>query len=209
MYIIFDFDGTLVDSFTHIINKFNVIADKYSFKKINVKEITELKNLSSAIEIIQYLKIQIYKMPCILYEARKIIKSEMPPLPTFGNLRYVIEAMYAANFTLGILTSNSNENVTAWLNTHNMSHFFHFIQSDSSYFGKKTVLSKILKKYAIDKSAAFYIGDETRDIEAAKKNGISSIAVTWGFNSEKTLIKYQPDYIARKPNDLLDIFQLK
>jgi phosphoglycolate phosphatase-like HAD superfamily hydrolase len=46
---------------------------------------------------------------------------------------------------------------------------------------------------------------ETRDIEAAQSNDIYSIAVTWGFNSEKILLQHQPHYIARKPEDILAI----
>ena len=64
---------------------------------------------------------------------------------------------------------------------------------------------KLLKKYKTDKSQTFYIGDETRDIDAAKKNGIYAVAVTWGFNSEKILLQHQPDFIARRPEDLLNI----
>ena len=63
--------------------------------------------------------------------------------------------------------------------------------------------------YKIDKSKAYYIGDETRDIEAAKKNHIKSIAVTWGYNSETALEKYDPSYIAKTPKDLLTILGLK
>lgn len=61
----------------------------------------------------------------------------------------------------------------------------------------------------MNKQHTFYIGDETRDIDAAKQNGIHSIGVTWGFNSEKILAQHQPDYIARKPEDLLAIFELE
>src|SRR3990167_9311652 len=109
------------------------------------------------------------------------------------------------NFFLGIVTSNSKENVTSWLDSYKIKHFFHFIHVEPNYFGKNRVIKKVLKKYRMSKSHVFYIGDETRDIDAAKQNGIYSIAVTWGFNSEKILLQHQPHYIARNPNDLLTI----
>ena len=65
------------------------------------------------------------------------------------------------------------------------------------------LLKRIIKKYKIDKSQTYYIGDETRDIDAAKKNGVKSIAVTWGYNSEQVLLKYKPSFIAQKPEDIL------
>ena len=84
-------------------------------------------------------------------------------------------------------------------------HFFNFIHDESNHFSKRYLLKKTLKKYKIDKSKVFYIGDETRDIEAAKRNNIQSIAVTWGYNSEKVLLKHLPTYLAKQPEYLLAI----
>lgn len=58
---------------------------------------------------------------------------------------------------------------------------------------------------AMNKSKTYYIGDETRDIEAAQKCQIASVAVTWGFNSESILSKFHPDYVAREPEELWGI----
>ena len=52
---------------------------------------------------------------------------------------------------------------------------------------------------------ALYIGDETRDIEAARNNDLISIAVTWGYNTEQVLQDYSPTYVVHEPNDLLSI----
>jgi len=51
----------------------------------------------------------------------------------------------------------------------------------------------------------FYVCDEVRDIEAARKSGISSIAVTWGYNTKDALIKENPDFLANTPDELRDI----
>jgi phosphoglycolate phosphatase len=207
MDLIFDFDGTLVDSFDIVIEKFNILADEFSFRKICVTESTKLRDLNSR-ELIKYLKIPIHKLPMVLYKARKYMNNEMPNLAPFLNLPQTLQKIYNANFSLGILTSNSEENVATWLDMNKIGHFFNFIHTESNYLGKGKIIKNILKKYGINKSSAFYIGDETRDIEAAKQNDIHSVAVTWGFNSEKVLIQYQPGYVARKPEDLLSIFSL-
>ncbi|HLB43343.1 MAG TPA: HAD hydrolase-like protein [Gammaproteobacteria bacterium] len=201
---IFDFDGTLVDNFNSAIEKFNILADEFNFKKIDPAKSINLKDLSSR-ELIKYLKIPLYKIPSALYKARKQMSSEISKLAPVSNLLHVLTKMYDANFFLGIVTSNSKENVTSWLDSYKIKHFFHFIHVEPNYFGKNRVIKKVLKKYRMSKSHVFYIGDETRDIDAAKQNGIYSIAVTWGFNSEKILLQHQPHYIARNPNDLLTI----
>jgi phosphoglycolate phosphatase len=200
-YLIFDFDGTLIDSFFSVIGKFNLLADKFKFRKISDNEISGLRNLTSR-ELIKYLEIPVYKIPGVLRDARKHMQNEMQTLPSFINLPEILEELRTANFSLGILTSNSSENVIAWLERNKMRDLFNFIHGESSFFGKKHILKKIIKSYNMDKSITFYIGDETRDIEAAKQNNIFSVAVTWGFNTEKILSKCKPHYIMHDPKDL-------
>jgi len=60
-----------------------------------------------------------------------------------------------------------------------------------------------LKERNFDPQSVFYVGDETRDVEAARKAGVKTIAVTWGFNGEDILKKQKPDYLARRPEELI------
>jgi phosphoglycolate phosphatase len=204
MHIIFDFDGTIVDSLPMMIEKFNILSDQFNFRKIQLEDIPVLRNLSSQ-QLIKHLRIPIYKIPRILFQARKMMNADIPNLYPFENMYQLLYKLHQANITLGILTSNSTENVNLWLEINGMKQFFKFIHCGSHYFGKKRIINKIIKKYAIDKSHAYYIGDDTRDVDAAKKNAIYSIAVTWGFSSEEILIKHHPHYIARHPDDILRI----
>lgn len=204
--VIFDFDGTLIDSFDIGIEILNLLADELNFRKINLDEHFYIRDLSSR-ELIKYLEIPAYKIPKLLYLGRHQMRSEMPKLSPFPHILETLKGLHDANFSIGILTSNSLENVTAWLELHNMSHFFSFIHSGSSYFGKTRLLKKILKKYNVNPSNAFYVGDETRDVEAAKQSKMSSIAVTWGFNSEKALLRHHPQYVVKQPKEILTLLQ--
>jgi phosphoglycolate phosphatase len=204
MHIIFDFDGTLVDSFDVMLEKFNLLADTFKYRKVKLEEIPTLKNLNSR-EFIQFLEIPLYKIPRVLAAARKSIRDNMQGLASFPDLPGILQQLHAKGFTLGILTSNSEENVSTWLTLQKLDHLFQFIHHKSSLFGKKQILKKIIRQLNMNKTKTVYIGDETRDVEAAKLNNIHSIAVTWGFNSETALQTYQPDFIARLPRDILEI----
>ncbi len=50
-----------------------------------------------------------------------------------------------------------------------------------------------------------YVGDETRDIEAAKKINSKVIAVSWGFNTKEALARHNPDFLIHQPSELLDV----
>lgn len=205
MHLIFDFDGTLVDSLNCVMRTYNVLADKYNFCKIASEEINNLRNLTSK-EFIKHLRIPLYKIPKIIQDARKLVQQEIHTLTPFRDLPASLHALKNAGFTLGIVTSNSIENVNAWLQQHELLHLFDFTHSESNFFGKKRVLNKIAKLYNFDKSRMYYFGDETRDVEAANAGGILSVAVTWGFNSEQALQRAAPRYIVRSPQEILQLF---
>lgn len=59
-----------------------------------------------------------------------------------------------------------------------------------------------MRKLGLDRNEVIYVGDEIRDIESAKDTGIKIIAVTWGFNTEDALCRFNPDYIAKDPRDI-------
>ncbi|WP_058532944.1 HAD hydrolase-like protein [Legionella saoudiensis] len=73
MNIIFDFDGTLADSFSTAIQKLILLADQFNFRKINQDEIDGLKDLTSG-EVIKYLKIPFYRLPAVLRHTRECIR---------------------------------------------------------------------------------------------------------------------------------------
>ncbi|MBA2654894.1 MAG: HAD hydrolase-like protein [Gammaproteobacteria bacterium] len=204
MYFLFDFDGTLVDSFDCVIGKFNLLAKEFSFKTVSDEELSTLRDMSSR-QLISHLQIPLFKIPSIIFKARELLHDDMPNLLPFDNLREVLIQLKERQIFLNILTSNSKQNVSQWLEYNNMAHLFGVIHSQSGFFGKKYSINNFLKRYQIEKQQLFYVGDETRDIEAAKKTGIASIAVTWGFNSEKILAQYEPDYMVHKPEDLLTL----
>jgi phosphoglycolate phosphatase len=77
------------------------------------------------------------------------------------------------------------------------------VWSENTLFGKQRALKKILKVYELSASEVLYIGDEVRDIEGAKKAGVASGAVTWGYNDEELLLEHEPDVMFNSPQDLL------
>jgi phosphoglycolate phosphatase len=104
-------------------------------------------------------------------------------------------------YRLGILTSNSSNNVKSFLRRNNLE-YFDFIHSESNLFGK----DKVLKRLKVRLNNLVYVGDETRDVEAGKKCGVKVVAVTWGLSTKEPLFKSRPDWLISDPNELLTIF---
>ena len=105
-------------------------------------------------------------------------------------------------YKLGIVSSNSKENIEKFVELNNLMSCFDFVLNYSLFFGKSKVFKKIMRKNKLEKNELVYIGDEVRDIIAAKKAGIGIIAVVWGMNNKIILKRKKPSFIADKPSEI-------
>ena len=197
-YIVFDFDGTLADTFDAI----KAIAiNEYGEYNIDF----ELFKSEGAKGILKKLDIPRWKLPgMILNVTSKLRKSKDVKLfPGMVDLLNTLKKDYK----IGILSSNSKEIINDKLREYNIEDLFEFVYSESSLFGKHFVLERMCSKHNINPLDVVYVGDEDRDIVAAKKAKIKTIAVTWGFNSKEKLSREKPDYLVDSPIQILEALQ--
>ncbi|AUS99343.1 carotenoid oxygenase [Nostoc sp. CENA543] len=204
--IIFDFDGTIADTVDALVSIANRLAVEFGYVQITPEQLTLLRNLSSR-EIIKYSGISLFKIPFLVKKVKFELKNKIQELRPIPGMKQSLGELKAHGHQLGIITSNSQDNVTAFLKIHELDSVFDFIYSGVTIFGKTTIINNVLKQKQLQPQAVIYVGDETRDIEASKKANIKVIAVTWGFNSPEVLAKQNPDYIIHHPSELLSVVQ--
>src|SRR3989344_3376861 len=167
MNLIFDFDGTICDNFDTVFILATEFLQKEGRTIISANEVRR----KGAKKLISESGIPKYKIPKLLLLARKKIAEQIPNL--------IIKL--SKKHKLGIITSNSVENVTTFLKNHKLLKYFSFIHSEIDLFGKGKKLKKVISRFSLLPEETIYIGDETRDIEAAKYAKIKSVAVIWGY----------------------------
>lgn len=176
--VLFDFDGTLCDSLPTLGKILNSLSSKYHFKPITEQMIPELRGLGT-MAILRKLEIPILKVPAIAGACRKALNDEkLIPFPG-------IQEQLALLPRKGILSSNSKENISRFLKQQNIE--MDWIYSGSSLLGKSRLLKKCMKERGLDANAIVYVGDEIRDVEAAKAVGIRCVGVAWGLHSAEAL----------------------
>lgn len=205
--IIFDFDGTIGDSVPFIFEVINKLSKEYGFNQLTREEFHVLRD-RSPFEIIQQLHIPIFKIPFIVHRGKQLLKRHMKDVAYIPGMRSTIYALQKNGYRIGMLTSNSRENIDIFLERHKLK-VFDFIYTENNIFGKQFSLRNILKQEKIDIDTTIYIGDEVRDVEACQVLKLDVIAVTWGFSSKAAIQKYKPTYIADKPEELLTILDKK
>lgn len=203
---IFDFDGTLCDSGAVALRILRMLAHKYRFKVIGDEDIDVIYNMSSK-EIVRYLGISTWKIPLVLRHARIEFHKQLADVRPFPGMIQVVQSVRPSLESMALVTSNSLQNVLPFIEREGLT--FDHTSAGSSLFGKKRLLSKVLKSLRLTPGNrdVYYIGDETRDIEAARQSGIVSVAVTWGYQSESVLRTFNPDFVIHRPEQLLELLK--
>ncbi|MBP9855081.1 MAG: HAD-IA family hydrolase [Candidatus Omnitrophica bacterium] len=201
--LLFDFDGTIADTFMQIVEISNRLSPEFKFKLIHPHEIDILKH-NTLEETIEYLHVPKLKIPRILLRARAELHKDINSIKPIKHIEEVLHKLKQQGFYMGIITTNSVKNVREFLQAHDLD-FFDFISSTSKVFGKSNSLKTLIRKKKLKIEHAYYVGDEIRDIQAAKRAGIKMIAVTWGFNAKDILQKHNPDYLISTPSELVKI----
>jgi phosphoglycolate phosphatase len=116
-----------------------------------------------------------------------------------------IQHLHSQTHFLGIITSNTQEVVNPFLTTHSLDRCFINVVGGGTIFGKGRLLAKYVKRYGFSPDYTVYVGDEVRDIQAARFAGLRSAAVTWGFNSREALALAKPDWLVDEPQELTAI----
>lgn len=205
MIILFDFDGTLAQTLVLTQKLYNEVAVERGYRVIEDSEIQELRN-KTALEVFKLLNVPVVAFPTLAYKVQSQMQKQIAQVEAVSGIPEVLVELQKQGFSIGVLTSNSSSNVDGFLAAQNIQ-VVEFVISEKSIFGKAKILKKILTSKKITPDELVYVGDETRDIEATKKAGVRSIAVSWGFNSRKALESANPDFLLDSPEELLAVCQ--
>jgi phosphoglycolate phosphatase len=206
-YIVFDFDGTLVDSKSVFISAFNQLAEQHGFNKILPENIEHLKALPIK-ERFGYLNFPFYKLPFLTNKFLKLYRQSLPEVLVVDGIGDLLPTLKALGYHLGIISTNSEPTIREFLQRKELNSI-DAVYCSSKLFGKDRVIRKFMKAYGLKPSEIIYVGDEQRDIAASQKVGVKVIAVTWGYDSVQAIEDAQPNYIVSNPGEILAILENK
>lgn len=201
--ILFDFDGTLVDSFAWFVRAYNDVAVVKGFRTIDPGELEGLRALGAR-ELMRRLGVPIYRLPTLAREMRRRASREAGEFRVFDGIERMLEGLRAESIPCGIVTSNSEKNVRAVLGE-DLSRRFELFVCGAPLFGKPRFLRRALRAARTEPAHALYVGDEPRDQEAAHAVGMRFAFASWGFARAESLAARPLDRVLTKPEDLLPL----
>jgi phosphoglycolate phosphatase len=197
---IFDFDGTLADTFDQVVAILNQLSGEFGYRAARRDEIEELRGMSPR-DVAKRLGVRWHQIPAIVTRARSELSHGMANIRPFEGIPAALEMLRASGLLVGLLTSNNRRNVDLFLEHHPLA--LDFVSTGSGLWSKHRRLAKLLRQHRLAREEAAYIGDEVRDIEAAKSLGMRAIAVAWGYSKPELLAAQEPDALVTSVADLI------
>ncbi len=199
--VVFDFDGTLADSLGWFIGALGEMAPRYGFRRVSEAEIAMLRGCDSR-AIMRYLGVPLWQLPIIAADLRRRAAAEAASIGLFDGVGQLLDALHKNGTTCGIVTSNAETTVRRVLGPERAGQI-PFYECGVDLFGKAKRFRRLMKRAGAAPGETIFIGDEQRDIEAARAVGAAAGAVTWGVATRELLARCTPTMMFDHPREIL------
>lgn len=210
--IIFDLDGTLLNSTKDIANSLNKVLKENNQSTYTLKEVEKFLgygsyNLikdtlpkNSSKELID----KVYSEYIDYYPRNSNIFTK-----PYDGIDELIDTLKEKGYKIAI-ASNKMNNAVVKLNEEKFDSKFDLAVGESELLKVKPnpdMILHVIDKFNLNKDEVLFIGDTEVDLNAAKNAKVKNVAVTWGFREKEFLINEKPTHIIDKPNELLNILK--
>jgi phosphoglycolate phosphatase len=207
--VIFDWDGTLMDSVDRIVSSMQSAAQTVGLVSPldhDVKQIIGL-SLTTALETL-FMSITAEQIEAMLVQYKyEYLEGDNTPTPLFENAINLLTQLKQHNKLLAVATGKGREGLNRVLNVSETSAFFNTTRCAGEMPSKPdpTMLNSILEELKIAPHEAIMIGDTSHDLKMAQNAGVDSIGVTFGVHDRDVLSRYKPKVIV---DSLAELHQL-
>ncbi|MGB9792191.1 MAG: HAD-IA family hydrolase [Thermacetogeniaceae bacterium] len=206
--IIFDLDGTIIDSLPLISLTFRKVFDVFGIPWGNGEV---LKTVGLPLREVAATYAPAGRVEEFLATYAKIQKQYQEKLlKAYPGAAETLETLRKEGFRLALGTSKRRPSTMAALQLTGLEKYFDVIVTVDDVERSKPnpdTLFKALKLLKLKPSAAVYIGDSWYDIMTGKNAGVSTIGVTWGMATREELDAYNPDFIVDTWEELLSLLR--
>jgi phosphoglycolate phosphatase len=207
--VIFDWDGTLMDSVDRIVFSMQASAIALSFTPPNYDQAKQIIGLSLP-KAIQTLFPSADEEQVTLLTAQykhQYVAVNTTPTPLFEHALELLVNLKQENKLLAVATGKGRGGLQRVWEASDTEHFFHASRCADESISKPDpdMINSLLKELNIEKHEAVMIGDTSFDLEMAQRAGVDSIGVTYGVHDEEVLSQYQPRVIV---DSLAELYEL-
>ena len=209
--VIFDFDGTLVDSATGIWHTANEMAKNYNLKAFKRDFIVQALGAGMDKFFTDIFPEQVKKLG--LKEVARInlgiydVKYK-EGLKMYPNVKQTLKYLHARGVRLAIASNKLKKYVDLINKELGISDYFHITLGGEDVKRRKPdpfVVHYLMKKYALKKKDVLFVGDSQYDVETAKNAGVDCVYLEYGYADRSIIKQLKPEFRFKDFGDIRDI----
>lgn len=207
--IIFDADGTILDSVEDILDAVNYALSKFNLPNKTLKEVELNLGYGASYLLLKSLGNNSHLLDDVLKIYKPYLeKNSMNKTKPFPHI-YELLLDLKKEYKLGVVSNKHNEAINIIVN-HYFPNIFDIVIGEQPNYKRKPnpdLLNLALNKLNVKNNESIYVGDTEVDIKTAKNAGVPVIAVSWGFRDYDFLLKENPNYLINHVKDILKIIK--
>jgi phosphoglycolate phosphatase len=208
--VIFDLDGTLLNTLEDLADAVNYVMKKYHYPERTLDEVRRFvgNGIRRLMELAVPENVPAEKFE-IVFEEFKSYYTDHCQIKTcaYKGIMPLLKTLYEKGYAMAIV-SNKNHAAVCELNEIYFKEYIDVSIGQKDGIRKKpapdTVL-QALKELGKEKERAVYVGDSEVDFATAENTGMDCVLVSWGFRTPQELSKFKPAFFIDQPEKLLTV----
>ena len=207
-YILFDFDGTLLDTNDLIISGLNKAAKKFIGRELSSEDLNAILGKFLE-EQMRHLSEEHYNDMVLLY--REFYKQNQDKMSKeFPGINQMLHDLKGLGCKIAVVSAKGRGGIEHGMKQFGMQEYIDLVISAYDVENNKPhpePALKALEGFGAEAGSALMIGDSPYDILCGKNAGIKTVLVDWTIFPKQQILDLKPDYHIKTPQDLVDIIK--
>ncbi|MEO6513468.1 MAG: HAD hydrolase-like protein [Candidatus Saccharimonadales bacterium] len=208
--VIFDFDGTIADTFPVVLDIFHKVQRRAvpltKEEEILMRGAALMQvKLRVVIKAAARLDIPFWRLPFVFAISQLLLKKRMNEVQSYPGVAELIKKLASDGDELFIVSTNSTGNIRRFLKSQDLSDHFVKIYGNVRPRNKAKVIRHIVRWRNASPGHVWFVGDEDRDVAAGHAADVPALAVTWGYNDLDQLKQAQPTHTVTSAAELYQL----
>ena len=209
--VIFDLDGTLIDSVPDIYDCINVMLEKFGYEKRDIEDVKQMIGNGAKNLVIRAIGKKVSEesiTESLKYYNDIYTSSGSPKTKLFDGIEQTLKILKSRGYLLGIVTNKPQMTTDEINKTYLKNLGFDMVIGQRTGLRMKPdpqAVNLMIEKLNVNKENVYFIGDGETDVQVALNAGVNGVAVLWGYRTKTQLESAGAKVFASTPQDFLKI----